>query len=101
MPEPHATGSLFTDEDGRRVAPYGGPELHLTDLTRTPASASATWTVTDAAGASVTVPLRREASRCARDGALSFQGRELEAAELDALSGRSMTYTVTVSAYRG
>ena len=36
-----ATGSLFTDQDGKRVAPYGGPELHLTDLARTPASAAA------------------------------------------------------------
>ena len=97
MPEPRATGSLFTDQDGKRVAPYGGPELHLTDLARTPASAAASWTVTDRAGTSVTVPLRRKESRCERDGAVSFQGRELTPAELDTLSGASVTYTVEVT----
>lgn len=97
MPEPRATGSLFTDQDGKRVAPYGGPELHLADLARTPASAAASWTVTDRAGTSVTVPLRREESRCEADGAVSFQGRELTPAELDSLSGASVTYSVEVS----
>lgn len=97
MPKPHATGSLFTDQDGRRVAPYGGPELFLTDLERTPVEAAATWTATDRSGASVTVPLRREKSRCAADGSVAFRGRELTPAELDTLSGMSVTYTVQVS----
>lgn len=97
MPEPRGTGSLFTDQDGRRVAPYGGPELHLADLARTPANAAASWTVTDRAGTSVTVPLRREESRCDRDGAVSYRGRELTPAELNSLSGASVTYTVEVT----
>ncbi|MPY81238.1 MAG: hypothetical protein GEV04_23040 [Actinophytocola sp.] len=53
--------------------------------------------MTDRAGSSVTVPLRREESRCERDGAVPFQGRELTPAELDSLSGASVTYTVKVS----
>lgn len=97
MPEPDATGSLFTDEDGTRVAPYGGPELHLADLARTPARAAASWTVTDRGGTSVVVPLRREKSRCEREGAVSFQGPELTSAELERLSGQSVTYTVELS----
>jgi hypothetical protein len=97
MPKPGATGSLFTDQDGKRVAPYGGPELHLADLARTPARATASWTVTDRGGTSVTVPLRREESRCERAGAVSFQGRELTPAELDSLSSASVTYTVDLS----
>lgn len=97
MPEPRATGSLFTDQDGTRVAPYGGPELHLADLARMPARAAASWTVTDRAGTSVAVPLRREESRCERDGAASFQGPELTPAELDSFSGESVTYTVELS----
>lgn len=97
MPEPRATGSLFTHQDGTREAPYGGPELHLADVERTPASAAASWTVTDSAGTSVTVPLRREESRCERDGTVSFQGRELTPAELASLSGTSVTYTVELS----
>jgi hypothetical protein len=97
MPEPGATGSLFTDQDGKRVALYGGPELHLADLARTPARAAAWWTVTDRDGNSVTLPLRREESRCERDGAVSFQGRELTPAELDSLSGEWVTYTVELS----
>ena len=97
MPEPGATGSLFTDQDGKRSAPYGGSELHLADLARTPARAAASWTVTDQDGTSVTVPLRREQSHCERDGAVSFQGRDLTSAELDSLSGESVTYTVELS----
>ena len=97
MPEPGATGSLFTDQDGTRVAPYGGSELHLADLARTPARAAASWTVTDRAGTAVAVALRREESRCERDGAVSFQGPELTPAELDSLSGESVTYTVELS----
>ena len=97
MPEPGATGSLFTDQDGQRVAPYGGPELHLADLARTPARAAASWTVTAQDGTSAMVPLRREASSCERDGAVSFQGRDLTPAELDSLSGESVTYTVELS----
>lgn len=96
MPQPRATGSLSTDEDGKRVAPYGGPALHLADLARTPTSTATSWTVTDRAGTSVTVPLRREKSRCDRDGAVSFQGRHLTRAELDSLSGAS-----PLPAYRG
>ncbi|MCR6031584.1 hypothetical protein GGQ22_09005 [Nocardioides sp. zg-579] len=94
VPAPRATGSLFTDEDGERVAPYGGPELHLADLARTPADATASWTVTDRAGHSVTVPLRRQRSRCDADGTLSFRGRDLTAAELEGLAGPAVTYTV-------
>jgi hypothetical protein len=97
MPQPRVTGSLFTDQDGKRVSAYGGPELHLADLARTPTSAAASWTVTDRAGTSVTVPLRREESRCERGGAVSFQGDELTAGELDSLSGGSVTYTVELS----
>lgn len=97
MPEPSASGSLFTDEDGTRVAPYGGPELHLADLAGTPAKAVASWTVTDRAGTSVTLPLHRKELRCAADGAVSFQGRDLSLAELDSLSGASVTYTVELS----
>ena len=97
MPEPRATGSLFTDQDGKRAAPYGGPELYLADLERTPASAAASWTVTDSAGSSVTIPMRREQSSCEREGAVSFHGREMIPAELDTLSGTSVTYTVEVS----
>lgn len=97
MPEPRANGSLFTDQDGRRVAPYGGPELHLSDLARTPRSADASWTVTDGAGTSVTVPLRLQELRCERDGSASFQGRELTPIELSSLSGTSLTYTAEVS----
>ncbi len=74
-----------------------GALLHLADLARTPASAAASGTVTDRAGASVTVPLRREESRCERDGAVSYRGRELTPAELDSLSGGSVTCTVEVS----
>lgn len=97
MPDPRATGSLFTDQDGKRVAPYGGPELYLADLARTPTSAAASWIVTDSAGTSVTVPLRPKESRCEQDGAVSFQGRELTPVELNSLSGASVTYTAEVS----
>ena len=97
MPEPGATGSLFTDQDGTRVAPFGGPELHLADLARTPARAAAWWTVTDRAGTSVAVPMRRVESRCQRDGATSFHASELTTAELDSLSGTSVTYTVELT----
>lgn len=94
MPEPRATGTLFTDEDGDRVAPYGGPELHLSDLARTPGRVTASWTVTDRTGTSVTVPLHRRKTRCERDGTASFHGRELTSAELATLTGPSVTYTV-------
>lgn len=97
VPVPRATGSLFSDQDGTRVAPYGGPELHLADLARTPSSATASWTVTDRSGVSVSIPLRREKSSCERDGTVSFQGREPTPAELDSLSGASVTYTVELS----
>ncbi|MDN4163441.1 hypothetical protein [Nocardioides abyssi] len=97
VPDPTATGSLFTDDDGERVAPYGGPELHVADLARTPARATGTWTVTDGAGHSVTVPLVRQRSRCAREGSLSFHGRELALAELERLTGRAVTYTVRLT----
>lgn len=92
-----ATLELTAFTGGPTWTTGGGPELHLADLARTPASAAASWTVTDRAGSSVTVPLRREESRCERDGAVSFQGRELTPAELDSLSGASVTYTVEVS----
>lgn len=69
MPKPTATGSLFTMTDGRRTAPYGGPEIHLRDLATTPRVASGTWTVTDDNGATVSVPLTRTKSTCERAGA--------------------------------
>ena len=97
MPEPDATGSLFTDQDGQRVAPYGGPELHLSDLVRTPAKATASWTVTDSSGTTVAVPLRREIDSCARDGSVSFRGRELTADQLNNLTGPWVTYTVDLT----
>jgi len=96
-PEPRATGSLFTDEGGQRVAPYGGPYLSLAELAETPAEASASWTVTDSAGRSVTVPLHRETHKCQGAGNVYFTGRELTAAELATLKGDQVTYTVRVT----
>lgn len=95
MPPPRATGSLFYDADGERVA-YGGPTLGLVGLATTPRVANGTWTVTDGSGTTVSVPLTVEKHRCSRAGAVSFTGPELTPEQAASLRGRTLTYTVEV-----
>jgi hypothetical protein len=104
LPEPKGTGALFFDQDGERIA-YGGPELGLRDLARTPLTATGTWTVTDEAGHEVTVPLTMGENDCAYAGSVALSGPELTADQMASLEGRSMTYAVDLrldgTTYRG
>lgn len=94
MPPATATGHLFTEEDGARLAPYGGPELTLQGLAETPRRARVTWTVIDSRGRTVTVPMRRRISDCDSPGWASFAGRAITDAEAASLAAGPVTYRV-------